>query len=227
MIVWLLPDVQCNIRFRLRMQQEKTHYWRLWHQEERYGILFTTHRKRAEYKTCYHGSQATAGLPYWRIYCWIPKIWRVLKTFGYKYFGLAIWRIFGNFLKAFGYKFFGLAKYTNVSFSVNYSLKMCSSVILCTPCILACIWLQFRCRVIISELADGLKIRDINWKCDCFASRSIVVNNSYKMYLQNVETDYLEIFLKCWKPICFLIKYKAKDKGAVNDWFPVKKLMFC
>ena len=43
--------------------------------EEPYGILFMTHRKRAGYKACYHGSLATAGLPYWQIYRLIPKIW--------------------------------------------------------------------------------------------------------------------------------------------------------
>jgi len=30
------------------------------------------------------------GLPYWRIYRQIPEIWRILKAFGCKYFGLAI-----------------------------------------------------------------------------------------------------------------------------------------
>jgi len=54
------------------------------------------------------------GLPNWRIYCQIPKIWRIFKAFGYKYLGLATWRIFGNFLKAFGSIFFGLVKYTAV-----------------------------------------------------------------------------------------------------------------
>jgi len=33
-----------------------------------------------------------------------------LEAFDYKYFGLAIWQISGNFLKEFGSKFFGLAK---------------------------------------------------------------------------------------------------------------------
>ena len=32
----------------------------------------------------------------------------------------------------------------------------------------------------------------------------------------------LKIFAKCWKPIHFLVKYKAKDKRALNAWFPVK-----
>jgi len=34
-------------------------------------------------------------------------MWRILKAFGYKYFGLAIWRISGDFFKALGSKFFG------------------------------------------------------------------------------------------------------------------------
>jgi len=48
------------------------------------------------------------GLPYWLIYRGIPEFWRILKVFGYKYFGLSIWRISGDFLKAFGSKLFGL-----------------------------------------------------------------------------------------------------------------------
>jgi len=34
----------------------------------------------------------------------------MLKAFGYKYSGLAIWRISGDFLKVFDSKFIGLAK---------------------------------------------------------------------------------------------------------------------
>jgi len=56
------------------------------------------------------------GLPYWRIYHQIPEIWRILQAFGYRYFGLAIWRIFGDFFKAFGSKFFGLAKFMTYTF---------------------------------------------------------------------------------------------------------------
>ena len=51
----------------------------------------------------------------------------------------------------------------------------------------------------------------------------MVLNTSYQICLQIIETDYLEIFEKCWKPMRFLVKYKAKDKRALNDWFPVKK----
>jgi len=36
----------------------------------------------------------------------IPEIWRILKAFGHRYFGMAIWRNFGDFLKAFGSKLF-------------------------------------------------------------------------------------------------------------------------
>jgi len=43
-----------------------------------------------------------AGLSYWRIYREIPEIWRILEAFGYKYFGLAIWRIAGDVVIAFG-----------------------------------------------------------------------------------------------------------------------------
>jgi len=32
------------------------------------------------------------------------------ESFGYKYFGLAMWRISGDFFKAFGSKFSGLAE---------------------------------------------------------------------------------------------------------------------
>jgi len=33
----------------------------------------------------------------------------------------------------------------------------------------------------------------------------------------NVTTGHLEIFAKCLKPVRFLVKYKAKDKKALND----------
>jgi len=55
-------------------------------------------------------------LPYWQIYRQILEIWRFLKAFGYKYFGLAIWRISGDFLEEFGSNFFGLAKCTTCMF---------------------------------------------------------------------------------------------------------------
>ena len=71
------------------------------------------------------------------------------------------------------------------------------------------------------KLADGLKIRDIKWKCDSFDTRSMVLNISYEICLQNVEIEHLEIFAKCWKPIRFLVKSKAKNERAVNDWNPV------
>jgi len=45
----------------------------------------------------------------------------------------------------------------------------------------------------------------------------MALNTSYKICLQNLETDYLEIFAKCGKSILFLVKYKAKEKRAVND----------
>jgi len=38
-------------------------------------------------------------------------------------------------------------------------------------------------------LAGCLKVRDIKGKCDSFESRSVVFNNSYKLCLQNVESD--------------------------------------
>ena len=51
-------------------------------------------------------------------------------------------------------------------------------------------------RVAVLKLADGLKIRDIKWKRDSFESRSMVFNTYNKICLQNVETDYSEIFAK-------------------------------
>jgi len=68
-----------------------------------------------------------------------------------------LWRFFENF----GSKFFGLSKYTNASFFVRYSLKMCSSVILYTPCIFARFCLHIHMYGYYFKLADGLKIRDI------------------------------------------------------------------
>ena len=47
----------------------------------------------------------------------VIEIWRILKVLDCKYFGLAIWRISGNFLKGFGFKFFGLAKRTTCIFA--------------------------------------------------------------------------------------------------------------
>jgi len=91
--------------------------------------------------------------------------------------------------------------------------------------------------VTIFKLANSLQIRDIKWKCDSFDSKNIVFNTSYKICLQNVETDCLEIFAKCWnwlfRNICKMLKTyvpsgknKVKDKWAVNDWYLVKKFMF-
>jgi len=54
---------------------------------------------------------------------------------------LAFW--FGDLLEAFGYKFFGLAKYTNVSFSVRYSLKMYSGVIFMYALYICTYWLTY------------------------------------------------------------------------------------
>jgi len=126
-------------------------------------------------------------LHYWPIYRQIPEIWRILK--------------------AFDSKFFGLAKCARPVY-----LHVFAYVLIC--------------RFTIFELADVLKIHDIKWKCESFESRSMALNTSYQICLQNVETDYLEIFAKCWTPVRFLVKYKAKGKRALNDWFPVKKLMF-
>ena len=67
----------------------------------------------------------------------------------------------------------------------------------------------------------------IKCKCESFESRSLLLNTSYQICLQNVETDYLEMLAKWWKPIRVLVKYKAKDKRSLNDWFPVINLMFC
>jgi len=36
----------------------------------------------------------------------------------------------------------------------------------------------------------------------------------------------LEKYLQTVKRVRFLIKYKAKDKRAVNDWFPGEKWCF-
>ena len=43
-----------------------------------------------------------------------------------------------------------------------------------------------------------------------------MILNTYQICLQNVETDYLEIFANCRKSICFLVKDRAKDKRALN-----------
>ena len=142
-----------------------------------------------------------AGLPHWRIYRQIPEIWRILTAFDYKYFGLAnFWRFFASLWL----QLFGLAK--------------------CTTCVFVRIAYTFICRFTIFKLADGLKIRDIKWKCEKCESTSMVVKTSYQRCLQIIETDYLEMFAKCWKPIRFLVKYKAKDRRALKDWFPVKKI---
>jgi len=144
------------------MQQEKAHCWGLLHQEERHGTLFTTHRKRAGYKTCYHGSLAICMVAILANLLLDSENLENFESVWLQIFWFGDLANFWQFLKAFGSKIFGLAKYTKVSFFVKYSLKMCSSVILCTPCIFVRIFLQFICRVTIFELADGLKIRGMN-----------------------------------------------------------------
>jgi len=52
-----------------------------------------------------------------------------------------------------------------------------------------------------------------------FEGRSMVLNTTYQICLQNVETDYLDVFAKCWKPICFLVKYMSKDERALTTDF--------
>jgi len=82
-------------------------------------------------------------------------------------------------LKAFGYKYFLLRRFGEI-------LAILSKYI-------------FICRVTVFKLADGLKIRDIKRKCDNFESRSMVLSTSHKIRLQNVVSDYLEIFAKMLK----------------------------
>jgi len=65
---------------------------------------------------------------------------------------------------------------------------------------------------LLFRFANGLKIHDIKWKYEGFEIRSMVLNTSYQISLQNVETDSSEIFPKCWKTIRCLVKYKVKDK---------------
>ena len=128
------------------------------------------------------------------------------SAFGYKYLG---WRC-GEFLAIFW-------KHLAPNFLVWRNVR---------PVYLHVFAHIFICRFTIFKLADGLKIHDIEWKCESFESRSIVLNTSCQICLQNVETDNLQIFAKCWKPIRFLLKFKANDERALNDWFPVTKLMF-
>jgi len=56
---------------------------------------------------------------------------------------------------------------------------------------------RFICRFTLFELAHSLKIHDIKRKYESFEIRSMFLNASYQISLQNVETDYLEIFPKC------------------------------
>jgi len=51
-----------------------------------------------------------------------------------------------------------------------------------------------------------MKIRDTKLNCDDFEGRSMALNTFYKIYLQSVETGYLEIFAKYCKPMRFLVK---------------------
>jgi len=108
------------------------------------------------------------------MYRQIPESWRILKALGYKYFGMAIWRFFESiWLQIF-------FVWRNVR-----------------PVYLHVFAFIFLCRFIIFKLADGLKIRDIKCKCESFESRSMVLSTFYKICLQNVETDYFEIFARC------------------------------
>ena len=111
--------------------------------------------------------------------------------------GLPHWRIYlqipqiWQVWKEFGCNCFGLAKWkTSIIARISYI---------------------FTYRYSIFKLTDGLKIIYIKWRWR-FLKRSMLLNTSYQISLQNLEVDYLEIFAKCWKPKRFLFKYKAKDK---------------
>jgi len=85
-----------------------------------------------------------------------------MNAFDSIYFGLAIWRIFDNFVEAFVPKFFGLAKYSNTSFFCKvFSQNVFQCHFYVRPLYLHVFAYIFICRVTIFKLADGLKIRDI------------------------------------------------------------------
>ena len=103
---------------------------------------------------------ALSGLPYWRIYRQIPDIWRILKAFGYKYFGLAIWGFFESiWLQTFW-------------FGKMYDMYICTYLLT------------------NSYLGLQFEIRGIKGKRDTFENSSVVLNISYKIWLQTVETHY-------------------------------------
>ena len=104
-------------------------------------------------------SHSYAGLPYWRIYRQIPEIWRILKAFGYKHFGLAIcWNLLApNFLV-----WWNIPTYLFLVFSQN--VLQCHFY--ARPVYLHAFSYIFICRVTIFNFVDGLKNRDIIRKCD-------------------------------------------------------------
>ena len=89
-------------------------------------------------------------------------------------------------------------------------------------CLLTCTYIGF----LFLSLLMVWKFVTSNESVIILNARNMVWNTSYKICLQNVQTHYLGRFAKCWKPMRFLVKYKAKEKRAVNDWFPITKLMF-
>ena len=93
---------------------------------------------------------------------------------------------------------FGLAKYASVSFFYKvFSQNVLQCYFYAGRVCVHTFAYTFVCRVTIFKHADGLKIRDIKGKCDSFVSKSIVFNTFYKICLQNVGTDCLEILEKC------------------------------
>jgi len=100
-------------------------------------------------------------------------------------------------------------------FLVRYSLKMCSSVIF--------IYTLYICTYVLMLIYSYAALVFLSllmvWKF-VTSNESVIVlkvgawflilHTSYVICLQNVETDCLEIFGKCWKPIRFLKKIQGE-----------------
>ena len=135
----------------------------------------------AKFLFCLSSVQSCSLLLHWQIYRQIPE--KRLAT------NLMVWQ-FGEFLPIFW-------KHLAPIFLVWRNVRPLYLHIYANYI--------FICIFTISKLADGWKIHDIKWKCESFERRSMLLITSHQICWQNVKTDYLAIFAKCWKPVLFLV----------------------
>jgi len=74
----------------------------------------------------------------------------------------------------------------------NFESIRLQILVKCMKCIFACVCLHIH---LVLSLLMVWKFMTSNGS---FEGRSMVLNTTYQICLQNVETDYLDVFAKCW-----------------------------